>query len=637
MRKGLCMILPFVVGCAQLAQPPRGTFLVAPGGSDAGPGSRRAPFATLHAAVEAARNVEAGEPRRIVLQEGEYFLHRPLVLAPRDSGLVIEAAAGANVVLYGGCRITGWQRDCERLWAAPVPSATVVPDVPGAKWDFRMLVVNGRFAKRARLPKQGAFAHLTDFNVPWMSTTGGGWKRKPTREELTTMRYRAEDLPASLDLRNAELTVYHMWDESVVGLAARDTATHTLTFSNPAGHPPGAFGVKKYVVWNVREGLTEPGQWYLDRSAGKVVYWPLPGEEMAKADVLAPTMDSIIRLQGTKEAPVKDVTLRGLTLSVTGTPLRAGGFGAGHFDGALQLVHAEGCRLEGLEIVNVGGQGIKVSGGKGLRIERCHVHHTGACGVKLDGSGGLVADCRIHHVGLTYPSAIGLWCNGKGNTLAHNAVHDTPYTAIACGGDDHLVEANRIHSAMKELHDGAGIYITFCKRVTLRGNFIHDITDTGGYGASAYYLDEQAEDCLVEGNLSLRVVRPSHNHMARKNTLRGNVFVSDADATLTFPRSAGYRLEKNVIVATGKIVFSNPAAVAAFEDNVVFSRAGKVEGQPLRDYSPTGAGPLKAGEGLVLADPRLSVTEAGKVAFAPDSPAHKLGITSLDVSRAGPR
>jgi acyl-CoA synthetase (AMP-forming)/AMP-acid ligase II len=33
--------------------------------------------------------------------------------------------------------------------------------------------------------------------------------------------------------------------------------------------------------------MTEPGQWYLDRTAGKVVYWPVPGEEMSEAEVLA--------------------------------------------------------------------------------------------------------------------------------------------------------------------------------------------------------------------------------------------------------------------------------------------------------------------------------------------------------------
>jgi len=627
------MLVLLAAGCARLGERAhRAGFFVAPNGDDTSPGTRAKPLATLHAARDAARKLPPGEPRRIVVEAGRYFLSGPLALEPQDSGMAIEAKGQAT--LYGGRRITGWAKEGDRLWAAKVPEVPVVPD---GKWDFRMLVVNGRFAKRARLPKAGHFTHLTGFDVPWMSTTGGGWKRKPTDAELTTMRYRPEDLPASLDLRNAELTVYHMWDESVVGLKANDAATHTLTFSNPAGHPPGAFGVKKFVVWNVREGMTEPGQWFLDRTAGLVVYWPLPGEDMAKAEALAPTMESLIRLQGSEKEPVKDVTIRGLTLSVTNTPLKAGGFGAGHFDGAVQVVHAENCRLEGLTILNVGGQGIKAWEARGLRIERCHVHHTGACGLKADGDDALIADCRVHDVGVTYPSAIGLWVNGRRAQAVHNEVHDTPYTAIASGGDDHLFEGNLIHDAMKELHDGAGIYITFCKRVTLRGNFIRDIADTGGYGASAYYLDEQAEDCLVEGNLSLRVKRPSHNHMARKNTLRNNVFVVDGDASITFPRSADYRLERNVIVATGKITFSNPAAMASFADNVLFSAAGKVEGQPLTDYRATGTEPLKPGGGSILADPKLAVSERGKVAFAPDSPALKLGIAPIDVSGAGPR
>ncbi len=610
---------------AEDARPPRAAFFVAPNGDDAGPGRREAPFATLARARDAARGLEAGKPRRIVVEVGDYFLSEPLELGPEDSGLTIEAKGKAT--LYGGRRITGWERDGEQFWAAKVDAG---------KWDFRMLVVNGRFAKRARFPKSGHLTHLTSFDVPWMSTTGGGWKRKPTPEELTTLRYRPGDLPASLELRNAELTVYHMWDESVVGLKANDPATQTLTFSNPAGHPPGAFGVRKYVVWNTRDGMTEPGQWFLDRSAGKVVYWPLPGEEMAKAEAIAPTMDSIIRITGTKERPVRDVTIRGLTLSVTGTPLRAGGFGAGHFDGAVQVLHAENCRLEGLAIANVGGQGIKAWEARGLCIERCHIHHTGACGIKADGEDNAVADCLIHDVGVTYPSAIGLWANGKRARVLHNEVHDTPYTAIASAGEDHLFEGNLIWGAMKELHDGAGIYITFCKRVTLRGNFIRDIVDTGGYGASAYYLDEQAEDCLVEGNLSLRVKRPSHNHMARKNTLRNNVFVVDGDASITFPRSSEYRLEKNVIVADGKITFSNPGGIGAFADNVLHSKAGKVEGQALKDYRAAGAEPLKPGEGSILGDPKLTVTERGKVTFAPDSPALRLGILPIDVSAAGP-
>lgn len=128
-------------------------------------------------------------------------------------------------------------------------------------------------------------------------------------------------------MNNAELTVYHMWDESVVGLAGIDTDKQLLTFSTPAGHPPGAFGVKKYVVWNVRQGMTQPGQWYLDRAAGKVVYWPLPGEDMNTVETVAPTIESILRIRGQGGKPVCNVTIRGLTVAVTNTPLVAGGFG----------------------------------------------------------------------------------------------------------------------------------------------------------------------------------------------------------------------------------------------------------------------------------------------------------------------
>jgi hypothetical protein len=132
----------------------------------------------------------------------------------------------------GGRRIDGWQKDGDRFWAAAVPEAK------GRTWDFRMLVVNGRFCPRARVPADGHFTHLSRFDVPWMSTTGGGWKRKPTTEELTAMAYRPEDLEPWLDPINAEVTVYHMWDESVAGVKAIDTQTHTLTFTNPLGQGP---------------------------------------------------------------------------------------------------------------------------------------------------------------------------------------------------------------------------------------------------------------------------------------------------------------------------------------------------------------------------------------------------------------
>jgi len=587
-------------------------------------------FATLQAACRAARDAGTGQPRTIVVQEGDYFREEPIVLTPQDNGLTIEAALGAKACLYGGREISGWQPDGDGLYAASLPG------VKEGAWDFRALIVNGRYCPRARLPETGFFEHESVFDVPWMSTTGGGWKRKPTDQELTTMKYKPEDLGPWLDVRNAEITVYHMWDESLVGVSANDPNSHTLTFSSSSGHPPGAFGVKKYVVWNVRQGMTQPGRWYLDRTRGKVVYRPLAGEDMSKARVIAPVVTSLFALMGTRDNPIHDVTIRGLTLSATTTPLRAGGFGAGAFEGALTATSARDCVFADLEVVNVGGQAIKVSGSN-LKVERCRAHHVGACGIRFQGDGLLIADNEVHDVGLTYPSAIAVTGGGKGCQVSHNHIYRTPYSALTCGGQDNRIEGNRIHEAMQELHDGAGIYCFGGKNLVLSGNFIYDITDTGGYGASAYYLDEQCEGCVVEKNLSIGVVRPSHNHMARNNSIRNNVFVNDGPMQITFPRSSGYAFERNILCAQGRITLDNFEAVTKLSGNVLFSRQGPIECRKLEQYSRTGTYALDPSEENPQIDPMLIVYEKGKVELAPDSPARKLGIEPIDVSDAGPR
>lgn len=588
------------------------------------------PRATLGAACRATRTLGTETSRRIVVQAGEYFLNEPVVLTEKDSGLTIEAATGADVTLYGGRKITGWRKDGPDFYAATLPG------VKEGEWDFRALIVNGRYCPRARLPKTGRFEHRSVFDVRWMSTTGGGWQRKPTDEELTTLKYRPEDLGPWLDIRNAEVTVYHMWDDSMVGVSAIDTESHTLTFSSPTGHPAGAFGAKTYVVWNTREGMSEPGQWYLDRTAGKVVYWPLTGEDMSEAKIIAPVVESIIRVQGSRGKPVRNVTLRGLRLAATTTPLTAGGFGAGRFDGALSIANAEDCTFGDLEVRHAGGQGIQATG-TSLRIQRCHVHHVGACGIRASGTRLEVTDNHIHDVGLTYPSAIALQGGGRDSLVAHNHVHHAPYSAINYGGQNTRIEANRIHDAMLELHDGGGIYCFGGKNLVLRGNYIHDIIDTGGYGASAYYLDEQSEGCLVEGNLSVNVMRPSHNHMAKGNTIRNNVFINEGDLRLTWPRSSDYRFEKNILWATGRIVFDNREGITTLAGNILYSVAGKVECKKLDQYSQTGEYSMQADAANVLADPKLIAYRDGQVQIAPDSPAHALGIEPIDVSGTGPR
>ena len=88
--------------------------------------------------------------------------------------------------------------------------------------------------------RPGEFTHKSEWPYKWQSSQGG-WSKEPTYEELTTMVYDPKDLGSWLDSRNAELTVFHAWDDSYVGLESNDTIKHLVRFTYPATHPAGAF------------------------------------------------------------------------------------------------------------------------------------------------------------------------------------------------------------------------------------------------------------------------------------------------------------------------------------------------------------------------------------------------------------
>lgn len=603
---------------------------VAPTGDDTHNGaSTTTPLRTLAAALRSDASLKNPTATTIWLHAG---IHEDVSveIGPAHSGLTIKAAPGLKPMLLGGRRVHGWERDGEKFWSAPWPfgdaEMTVAP---------RLLVMNGRLCLRARFPEQDTFAHLTTFDVPWMSSTGGGWKRKPTAEELTTLRYAPGLLPANLEVRNAELTVFHMWDESCVGLASHDATAGLLRFSSESGHPPGAFGVKKFVVWNTREGMTQPGQWYHDRVRNRLVYWPLPREAMARVEAYAPTATTILRLAGSHDAKVRNVTVEGLELSVTTVPLVAAGFAAGAFDGAISLANTEDCVFRDLTVHRVAGHGIKTGRSvSGTTVEGCEIADCGAGGLYVGGRQARIHNNHVHGIGRFYPSAVGIYQGGEECVVSHNEVHDTSYSAINYGGKGNRVEYNLLYDCMKVLHDGAAIYMFAADRCVLRGNVARDITDRGGYPVSAYYLDERSTNCVVEENLALRVSWPAHNHMATNNVIRRNVFIADGDMKLTWPRSREFTMAENVLYATGTIRLEGANYVTNWTRNVFFSGAGKIEQVEMRDYSS-----VKTIEGApadsTVGDPRFEDWSNGDVRYRADSLALKLGLPQPDFSRAG--
>jgi hypothetical protein len=257
------------------------------------------PWATLARARDAVRSLKAGgglrEAVTVYVRSGHYRLAEPFVLTPEDSGaaacpVTYAAQPGEQPVLSGGRLIQGWQPADGGLWRAELP------EVKAGKWDFRTLWVNGQRRLRPRLPKEGAYP-----------LAGGA------PPDASAFRFRPGDFrPEWAGRDEIEVVVLQYWTEARLHIGKIDPAAHVVTFTGGSWRPlTWSMG---YYVDNVREALGEPGQWYLDRKAGSLLYKPVPGETMDRVEVVAPALEHVVRLEGKPEAGalVEHVSFQGL-------------------------------------------------------------------------------------------------------------------------------------------------------------------------------------------------------------------------------------------------------------------------------------------------------------------------------------
>ena len=557
---------------------------VSPSGSDSYTGAQATPMRTLGKALELSRS-QAG-PRTITMHEGIYE-DVSVALDNRDSGLTIGAEGRA--VLVGGVKVSDWTACGDGSYRAALPE--------GVPADFRLIAVDGSLRERARVPEEGRLQYKSTFASRWISTTGGGWDVQPTEAELTTLAYDPKDIDKDFDWQNAEVTIFHKWDESMAGISAHDADRGEFTLSAPISHPPGAFGSKTYIIWNTKEGMAR-GKWRLDAQARTLYYAPLPGEDMASVEVYIPRHRAIIEIDG----EVEGLTIEGLCFTVTSTPPTPCGFGAGHMPGAIDsFAVLRNCAFRNLSFTALSGWGIRLKskkklgyitklgeprpkydgGNERVTVENCIVTDAGAGGIQLWGQDCLVRGNTVERVGRIYYSAIGIYALGC--DIIGNELRDMPYSAIgSVGGDGLRINYNRIYNAVNMLNDGAGIYATFSIDSEMIGNAVYGVKqkyDEPDTTRNGLYLDEQTTGWLVEGNLTSGCASAMMNHMSRGNTLRNNAFVSqDGAVMLSFIRCQDYLVEKNAFQAKEEVTFAHRRdAFAAFEGNLTYSAASRVE------------------------------------------------------------
>jgi alpha-L-fucosidase len=297
---------------------------------------------------------------------------------------------------------------------------------------------------------------------------------------------------------------------------------------------------KPYYVVNLLEEIDQPGEWYFDRAAGSLYFWP--PEDLDKGDVLISTLEAPIIVM--KNA--SHIRIEGLTIEMG---VRNG----------IEVSGGSDVWIERCTVRNMRGNGIEISG-TNHGVVHCTIHSIGQTGVAVSGGdratlvpgNNFVRHCTIHDFGRwqrTYAPAIRL--NGVGNIAANNKLYDAPHSAILFNGNEHRIELNEIYGVCYEVDDAGSVYAG--RDWGLRGNviennFFHDIEShlTGSNGVHAVYLDDCASGITVVGNVFYRISgRAIMCGGGRDNTIDNNVIARCGSAHFTDRRGKAWMDKDN--------------------------------------------------------------------------------------------
>ncbi len=610
------------------------TLYVSPHGHDAWSGrlpdtnatTTDGPLRTLAAAQKAVRTLKAGlaEPAdiRVVLRGGLHELDEPWRFHAEDGGfgrttnrlaqtlpVVWAAYPGEKPVISGGRRLGGpWTRETVNgvaVYACTPPAELLV------NGGFTQLWVNGQRRVRPRLPKRGLWQVErglgSDFSV---------WGHAHPSKACV---YKEGQLRAEWrNLTDIELHFFAWWVDRHVKIARVDEASRTVHFDRTAKlrmeWGPGD-GVD-FVVENVFEALTDPGEWYLDRTSGKLYYIPLPDEDMDTVEVVAGRLQQLLDIDG-----------GGVQAGRTGNQDNRGE-GGGHlrFEGlafahcewrlpddqagdmqaavnvpaAVSVRGAEDCVFADCEVAHVNTYAMELRDGTvETRLENCRLHDLGAGGVKIwhGCKRNAVVDCEIGPGGLVFAAACGVLIGrAAGNRVEHCHIHDFFYTGISAGwnwgyaesdGYGNVLEWNHIHDLGKGLlSDMGGIYLLgHACGTRLRYNHVHDIT-CRRYGGWCLYTDEGSTDVLIESNLAYNADKEVfHQHYGRNNTVRNNIFAFGGEAVLAYGKPElhiGLIFERNILLSRDAPILRGVGPdrwtprQAVFDSNLYWCETGPV-------------------------------------------------------------
>lgn len=456
------------------------------------------PYAIEQALQQAreARRMEGAKDVTIRLQAGTYRLNQTVTVRPEDSGTRI--IADGNAVVSGGVKITGWKKQ-GRMYVADVP------EFNGRPLEFRQLWVNGRKADRAR--------DVADFEKMY--------RIRNIDKKNEILYVPAAAVKKILGERHAEMVIHEMWcvaNLRIKGIKVQGDSA-AVTFHQPESHIhfmhpwPSPMVTKDghnsaFYLTNAKSLLDTPGEWYLDAKEQKVYYIPRKGEDMAKADVEAPAVETLMKIEGTPDAPVKGITIEGVTFSyatwmrpsISGhAPLQAGMFMTEAYKVRPKIIRPNGDhKLDNQGWVGRPAAAVSVRCAEDINFKGCTIEHCASTGIDFFEytKGGSISRSTIRDVGGNGILAGSFGPEAHEEHLPYNPTD----SRIICTGL--TIENNLITDVTNEDWGCVGIGAGYVRGIRILHNEISEVSYSGismGWGWNQQPC--AMADNRVKGNL----------------------------------------------------------------------------------------------------------------------------------------
>lgn len=563
---------PFTSSVSAEEVEPGFTLYVSTNGSDSNSGTLNAPFLTLEKARDTIRALKADEglPEggvTVYLREGRYERTSSFELRQQDSGeadkpITYTAYPGESVTLSGSEKL-------EKSAFVPVTDSSVLSRIISTEARTKVLeadLAGLGITDYGELSRHGYYLANDLSKVPPMELYVAGegmtlarWPNEGTvqMDEILDPGPTRKDPNGEVHTRGGTFTYTYdrpqywtqaddIWLDGIFGyswewsynkIASIDTAAKSITLRY--GEMSGIFKnwyPDFHFAQNLLEEIDMPGEYYIDRQAGKLYFLPNAGFT-ASADpdievtmlktpminalnasyidfselVLENGRDSAAVFMGGKQLRILNSEIRNFTNSgvLVNTQSR---FYYNNFEGAPGTDHA----ILSTHIHHIGGTAVTLAGGNKTtlapgnnRVENSHIH-----------------DFAYYHKAYNP----GVLLSGVGNRMSHNELHDAPHPGVLIFGNDHTVEYNEIYDVCTTFSDLGAIYMNAGEQphergTVIRRNYFHNIGESKA-GVEGVYPDNFTMGLTIDENIFYKMGNSAIKNNGGSHILtRNNIFI----------------------------------------------------------------------------------------------------------------